>query len=163
VELTHLPPEAISDAAKKAKELGAWLVIIHGESPIEPVPKGTNMAAVQSPYVDILAHPGLITPEEAKIAIKNDVFIEISGRRGHCTTNAHVASICQKLGAKLLVNSDAHNEDDLLTLALAKDILHQAGVTIHHSQQILRDNPLYLLEKVKRSVNSFNKGGINLA
>jgi putative hydrolase len=163
VELTHLPPEAISDAAKKAKELGAWLVIVHGESPIEPVPKGTNMAAVQSPYVDILAHPGLITPEEAKAAIEHDVFIEISGRRGHSSTNTHVATLCQKLGAKLLVNSDAHNEDDLLTLSLAKDILHQAGVTIHHSQQILRDNPQYLLEKVKKSINHFNKSGINLA
>jgi putative hydrolase len=163
VELTHLPPEAISDAAKKAKELGAWLVIVHGESPIEPVPKGTNMAAVQSPYVDILAHPGLITPEEAKIAIESNVFIELSGRRGHCNTNTHVATICQKLGAKLLVNSDAHNEDDLLTLSLAKDILHQAGVTIHQSQQVLRDNPLYLLEKVKKSIDNFGKGCINLA
>ena len=100
VELTHLPPEAISDTAKKAKELGAWLVVVHGESPIEPVPKGTNLAAVQSRYVDILAHPGLITPEEAQIAIENGIFIELSGRRGHCTTNAHVATICQKLGAK---------------------------------------------------------------
>jgi len=147
VELTHLPPETISDTARTAKELGAWLVIVHGESPIEPVPKGTNIAAVHSPCVDILAHPGLITPEEAKTAIENGVFIEISGRRGHCTTNLHVATICQKMGAKLLVNSDAHNEDDLLTLALAKDILNQAGVTIHHSQQILRDNPVYLLER----------------
>ena len=44
------------------------LVVVHGESIIEPVEKGTNIAALQCPYVDILAHPGLITLEEAKMA-----------------------------------------------------------------------------------------------
>src|SRR4030043_43475 len=29
VELTHLPPESISDIAREAKELGAWLVVVH--------------------------------------------------------------------------------------------------------------------------------------
>src|SRR4030042_3453583 len=37
VELTHLPPEAISELAQKAKELGAWLVVVHGETPKDPV------------------------------------------------------------------------------------------------------------------------------
>jgi histidinol phosphatase-like PHP family hydrolase len=150
VELTHLPPEAISDTAQKAKESGAWLVVVHGESPIEPVPKGTNLAAVQSPYVDILAHPGLITPEEAALAAQNDIFIELSNRRGHCTTNHHVASICQKLKARLLVNSDAHDEDDLLTPALAKDILNKSGLSNRRYQQVLRDNPVLLLDKIKK-------------
>lgn len=150
VELTHLPPEAISETARKAKESGAWLVIIHGESPIEPVPKGTNLAAVQSPYVDILAHPGLITPEEATLAAQNGIFIELSGRRGHCTTNPHVASICQKLKARLLVNSDAHDDDDLLTPALAKDILNKAGLSNRRYQQVLKDNPVLLLDKIKK-------------
>jgi len=154
VELTHLPPKAISDAARKAKELGAWLVVVHGESPIEPVPRGTNLAAVKSRYVDILAHPGLVTPEEVNLAIKNGVFIELSGRRGHCITNPHVATVCRELGARLLANSDAHDEDDLLTPARAKDILRQAGVGTRHSQQILKDNPLLLLEKMKKSASA---------
>ena len=150
VELTHLPPEAISDAAQKAKELGAWLVVVHGESPVEPVPKGTNLAAVRSPYVDILAHPGLITPEETTLAAQNGIFIELSGRRGHCTTNYHVASICQKLKAKILVNSDAHDEADLLTPALARDILSKAGLGNRQYQQILNDNPMLLLDRIKK-------------
>ncbi|MDP4230934.1 MAG: histidinol phosphate phosphatase domain-containing protein, partial [Bacteroidota bacterium] len=61
VELTHLPARAIAEAAKRAKDLGAWIVVVHGETIVEPVEKGTNLAAVQSPDVDILAHPGLMT------------------------------------------------------------------------------------------------------
>ncbi len=151
VELTHLPPQAISEVAQKAKEMGARLVIVHGETSTEPVEQGTNLAAVQSPYVDILAHPGLITTEEAALAAQNNVFIELTSRTGHSATNAHVALISQKAQARLLVNSDAHNEDDLLTPALAEDVLHQAGLGEHHYEQILNRNPLLLIDKVNRS------------
>lgn len=151
VELTHLPPQAISEVAQKAKEMGARLVIVHGETSTEPVEQGTNLAAVQSPYVDILAHPGLITTEEAALAAQNNVFIELTSRTRHSATNAHVALISQKAQAKLLVNSDAHNEDDLLTPALAEAVLHQAGLGEHHYEQILNRNPLLLIDKVNRS------------
>ena len=151
VELTHLPPQAISEVAQKAKEMGARLVIVHGETSTEPVEQGTNLAAVQSPYVDILAHPGLITTEEAALAAQNNVFIELTSRTGHSATNAHVALISQEAQARLLVNSDAHNEDDLLTPALAEAVLHQAGLGEHHYEQILNRNPLLLIDKVNRS------------
>lgn len=151
VELTHLPPQAISEVAQKAKEMGAWLVIVHGETSTEPVEQGTNLAAVQSPYVDILAHPGLITTEEAALAAQNNVFIELTSRTGHSATNAHVALISQEAQARLLVSSDAHNEDDLLTPALAEAVLHQAGLGEHHYEQILNRNPLLLIDKVNRS------------
>jgi len=151
VELTHLPPQAISEVAQKAKEMGAWLVIVHGETSTEPVERGTNLAAVQSPYVDILAHPGLVTTEEAALAAQNNVFIELTSRTGHSATNAHVALISQKAQARLLVSSDAHNEDDLLTPALAEAVLHQAGLGEHHYEQILNRNPLLLIDKVNRS------------
>lgn len=62
VELTHVPANAIAGAARQAKELGACLVVVHGETIVEPVEKGTNLAAVRSSDVDILAHPGLLTP-----------------------------------------------------------------------------------------------------
>jgi len=150
VELTHLPPEAISLAAKEAKKLGAWLVVVHGESTAEPVPKGTNIAAIQSPDVDILAHPGLITLEEAKLAAINGVFLELSARRGHSKTNKHVATVSIEAKAKLIVNSDAHNEQDLLTRASVEDILCQAGLGRRLYHGILEDNPLVLLEKIKK-------------
>lgn len=151
VELTHLPPAAISDAAQRAKELGAWIVVVHGETTVEPVPAGTNLAAVRSPFVDILAHPGLITPDAIEIARENSVFLELSSRRGHSATNSHVASLSSNTGVRLLVNSDAHTEDDLLTKERTAEILEQAGVAPDQHHLILEQNPLLLLEKISRS------------
>ncbi|MCK5429882.1 MAG: histidinol phosphate phosphatase domain-containing protein, partial [Anaerolineales bacterium] len=76
VELTHLPVKSIADVAKKAKAAGAKLVEAHGETITENVEPGTNLAAVQSPDVDILAHPGLITAEEAQLAAQNSIYLE---------------------------------------------------------------------------------------
>ena len=42
IELTHIPPNRIGPLVKKARELGAKLVVIHGESIVEPVAPGTN-------------------------------------------------------------------------------------------------------------------------
>jgi histidinol phosphatase-like PHP family hydrolase len=151
VELTHLPHKAINEAAREAKELGAWLVVVHGESLIEPVEEGTNLAAVKSPYVDILAHPGHLTPRVAKLAAKNEVFIEITARRGHCITNSQVAKVAGEARALMLLNSDAHEEDDLLTEQLAKDILRHAGISDRKFKQVLEHNPLRLLQRIRRS------------
>ena len=150
VELTHLPAAAIDDVAGKAKELGAWLVVVHGESPVEPVEEGTNLAAVRSRSVDILAHPGHMTVEVAELAAKNNVFIEITTRRGHCITNAHVAKMASEAGALMLLNSDTHDEDDLLSDQTTKDVLRQAGINSRKFKQILESNPLKLLQRIRR-------------
>jgi len=147
VELTHLPPQAIDDAARKAKELGAWLVVVHGETTSEPVEEGTNLAAVLSSSVDILAHPGLITPEEAKIAAQKGVFLEITARHGHCLTNEHVAHLALKSGADLIINSDAHDSPDLLTLESAINLARAAGLDEAASRQAFDVNPLTLIAR----------------
>ena len=149
VELTHLPPQAIPEMAKKAKEMGAWLVIVHGETSIEPVEKGTNLAAVQSPEVDILAHPGFLTIDEASLAVKNNIFIELTARNGHSATNSHVASVSQKAKARLLVNSDAHDEPDLLMPNTVESILQQSNINQRQRRQIIDQNPLLLIERFK--------------
>ncbi|MFA4835110.1 MAG: histidinol phosphate phosphatase domain-containing protein [Dehalococcoidia bacterium] len=148
VELTHLPPSAISDAARDAKEMGAKLVVVHGETIVENVPHGTNSAAVKSPYVDILAHPGLLTSDEATIARKNGIFLEISARKGHSLTNGHVAQIARATGAKLLLDSDAHDERDLLSTSMTTLILKGAGLTESEIEEALRTNPHALLNKL---------------
>lgn len=148
VELTHLPVHAIADAARRAKELGAWLVVVHGESIIEPVEKGTNAAALQCPYVDILAHPGLITAEEAKLAATTGVFIELSARKGHSLTNGHVFQMARFTGAKLLLNSDAHDETDLLSPHLARQIAQGTGLSEEEINEILVKNPRALLRRL---------------
>lgn len=148
VELTHLPANAIAPAARKAKELGAKLVVVHGETIVEPVEKGTNLAALQSPDVDILAHPGLLTLEEAILAATNDIFIEISARKGHSLTNGHIARLAKTTNIKLLLGSDSHESSDLLTPTFSTAVIKGAGLE-DQLQQILNDNPLALLSKLQ--------------
>ncbi|MDP2992501.1 MAG: histidinol phosphate phosphatase domain-containing protein, partial [Deltaproteobacteria bacterium] len=90
IELTHIAPSLIQPLAKEARKLGAKVVVVHGETLVEPVAPGTNRAALESP-IDILAHPGLISEEEVMLAARKGIFLEITCRRGHCLTNGHVA------------------------------------------------------------------------
>ena len=146
IELTHLPAQAIAETAKRAKEMGAWIVVVHGETIVEPVEKGTNLAALHSPHVDLLAHPGLLTLEEAQLAAANGIFLEINARKGHSLTNGHISSLAQQVGAKLLLSSDAHNEHDLLTTSLADDIIHGTGLDDAACHQVQNINPQALLK-----------------
>jgi len=148
VELTHLPAQAVAQAARRAKELGAWIVVVHGETVVEPVEKGTNLAAVRSPDVDILAHPGLITMEEARLAASNGVFIEVSARKGHSLTNGHVVKTALAAGCKMLLDSDAHDSPDLLSPELATAILLGSGLGEKESKEVLAANPSILLKKL---------------
>ena len=153
VELTHLPPNLINEAAKRAKKMGAQIVIVHGESIVEPVAPGTNRAAIESIHVDVLAHPGLITEEEARLAGNTGTFLELSARRGHSLTNGLVAQRGLSHGARLLVNSDAHAPEDLLTETLARDIVLGSGVMGTGIPALLQDNPRQLVDKLP--INSF--------
>jgi histidinol phosphatase-like PHP family hydrolase len=148
IELTHLPPETIAEAARTAKELGARLVVVHGETVVEPVHPGTNLAALRSPHVDILAHPGLLSPEEAQLAAANGVFLEISARKGHCLTNGHVVRLGQAAGARFLVNSDAHEPGDLLSPELALSVALGSGLGQEEIRSHLPASVAALLNKL---------------
>ena len=146
IELTHVPPRKIGEFAGKARSIGARVVIVHGETIVEPVFKGTNRAALESD-IDILAHPGFITEEEALLAKEKGIYLEISGRKGHSLTNGHVAAMARKVGAKLLINSDAHAPGDLMKLSFAKAVALGAGMSETEVAAAIR-NAEELLEKV---------------
>ncbi|MBU1083703.1 MAG: histidinol phosphate phosphatase domain-containing protein, partial [Candidatus Omnitrophica bacterium] len=93
---------------------GALIVVGHGESPAEPVIKGTNRAAIEA-GVDILAHPGNISPEDALLAAENGVYLEITSRRGHSFGNEHVFAEALKAGAEMVFNTDSHGPEDLMS------------------------------------------------
>ncbi len=147
-EVTHAPVTSIDKIAKYAKELGAEIVVVHGETLNEPVIKGTNRAAVESEYVDILAHPGLITKQEAELAKKNNVYLEISARKGHCLSNGHVVNISKEIGNNLLVNTDTHSPDDLITFKKSYEIALGAGLNEKEALKTIIDNPRKLINKL---------------
>jgi len=148
VELTHLPPEAIPELAARVRARGAELVVVHGETPAEPVAPGTNLAGVSCPEVDILAHPGPIDLELATLAAQNGVFLELSAHVGHCLGNGSVASVARQADASLLVNSDAHLPEEVLTEDLARRVAAGAGLTGDEVERALLANPQLLLERI---------------
>jgi histidinol phosphatase-like PHP family hydrolase len=148
VELTNVPAKSIDEMAKYAKEQGAELVIVHGESIVEQVEAKTDYYALCSDYVDILAHPGLITPEEAALAARKDIFLEITGKAGHSLTNGHVVSIGREQGAKFLVNSDAHSYTNLYTGDDQQKVARGAGLAEDEIKEIFDKNVKQLLKKI---------------
>ena len=141
VELTHVPPTRIGEAARKAKSLGAKIVLVHGETIKEPVAAGTNQAALESPDVDILVHPGMLTEAEAEMAKKAGIYLELTARAGHSLTNGHVARTAILVGANLVVDSDGHGPEDLLTEELAQQIAIGAGLSHEVIGEVLHTNP----------------------
>ncbi len=149
VEITHIPPAKIEKLVAKAKQLGAELIIIHGETIVESVAPGTNSAAVNLEDVNILAHPGFISIEDAEIARDNEICLEITSRMGHCITNGHVAKIANEVGAMLVVNSDTHRSTDLITKNTAADIVMAAGLDKNDADKATGVNPLKLLKSLR--------------
>lgn len=147
VELTHIPPETIPEMAKEARRLGAKIVVVHGESLVEPVKEGTNKMALQSD-IDILAHPGLITEEEVIEAKNRGIYLEITARKGHSLSNGHVACVALKHGAKLVINTDSHSPGDFISKEFAVKILKGAGLSQKDIHQLFKN----MEEIVRRAV-----------
>jgi putative hydrolase len=139
IELTHIPPESFAELTERARSLGAAIVVAHGETLVEPVHPGTNRAAIEA-KVDILAHPGLITKEEAALAAKNGVYLEITTRKGHSLSNGHVAKIAAETGAKLVIDTDTHEPGDLVVDEQAMDILLGAGLNREQAETVFRNS-----------------------
>jgi histidinol phosphatase-like PHP family hydrolase len=145
VEITHIAPVLVKSLVLKARKLGADIVVFHGETVVEPVEPGSNRAAIEA-GVDILAHPGKISENDALLAAQKNVFLEITARYGHNKTNNYVASIAKKTGARLVFNTDTHTPENLVTDFGRKKILKNAGLNnkeiltvIENSKSIVRN------------------------
>jgi histidinol phosphatase-like PHP family hydrolase len=146
VELTHIPPSLLSTMVARARKLGSQLVLVHGETVVEPVVPGTNLAALNS-GIDILTHPGLITEEEARLAAERGICLEITSRHGHSYSNGHVALRAREAGARLVLNSDSHSPGDLLTPEFAEKVVRGAGLPAGYHSQML-ENSKWLLKNI---------------
>ena len=141
VEITHVPPSKIDHVAKLARRNGAEWIVVHGETVTEPVAPGTNRASAENPEIDVLAHPGFITVEEAQIAKDNDVLLEVSGRAGHNITNGHVVNVARAVGARKVVDSDTHARENLMDDAAARTVAFGAGMTKEEAERALYVTP----------------------
>jgi len=146
IELTHLPLEQFKPLAKYARRKGIKIIIGHGETLVEPVIKGTNRAALEAD-IDILAHPGLISDGEVKLAKKKGIFLEITSRKGHRDTNPHVAEEALRRGARLILNTDSHLPEDIIKPEELVKIASGAGLSQKEIDNIYQDVKGFLRER----------------
>ncbi len=146
-ELTHVPPSMIPALIEKARFLGAKLVIVHGETIVEPVMPGTNRAAI-SGGADVLAHPGLISSEDVLLAASHNVALEITSRSGHSYSNGHVAMLAKDHGATMVYSSDFHEPYNLLCSNMMNAVVHSAGLNEIETAAVLKNTKdLFLAAK----------------
>lgn len=145
IEITHVPPKDMKFFVDYARNAGIKLILAHGETIAEPVEKGTNLSAIKA-GVTILGHPGIITEEEMRRANKNNVFIEITTRKGHSLTNGLVAKLALKTGAKLVLNTDFHAPEDFVTAEEAEKIALGAGIPANYLK-VMRENSMKIVEQ----------------
>lgn len=148
-EITHVPPGLIGKLVVDARDLGAKIVVVHGETIAEPVIPGTNRAAIEA-GADILSHPGLISFEDAALAAEKGVALEITSRKGHSLSNGHVAKVAMMTGAVMVINTDSHGPEDLISRAYATVVLRAAGIPEENIETIFA-NSRKLVERVGRS------------
>lgn len=146
LEFTHVLPEHIGKMTEIARKNGADIILVHGETIVEPVDAGTNRAAIEA-KVDILAHPGLISDEDAALAAKNGVYLEITTRKGHSLTNAYVAMMAKKHRCNLVIDNDFHAPGDYVSKEMAIKILKGSGLTDNEIDNVFINNKKIFLEK----------------
>jgi histidinol phosphatase-like PHP family hydrolase len=146
IELTHLPPEQFKPLAILARKEGIKIIIAHGETPVEPVTKNTNHLALMAD-IDILAHPGLISDEDTKLAAKRGVFLEVTSRYGHKEANTHVINQARKFGAKLILNNDSHTPEDIITPEQLIKVSMDCGLTKNEIDTIYQNVKIFLAKK----------------
>ena len=110
-----------------ARNNGAKIVIVHGETIMEPVIPGTNRKAIEC-GANIIAHPGHLKKADAELAAKKGVCIEITTRKNHSGTNKEVIKVAAAAGAKLVLNTDTHGPEDIINDKKAEAFLKRLGL-----------------------------------
>ncbi|SHN55719.1 histidinol phosphate phosphatase domain-containing protein [Desulfovibrio litoralis] len=161
VELTHIPPPLIEQYVLTARKLGAEFVAVHGEkinlntktNPFNPqsslMERGTNLAAILG-GADLLAHPGLISEEEVKLASELGVFLDLSAFSKNGLSNGHIAKLALKYNAKLVVCANPHADLDFLTQEEYKIVAKAAGLNNDDVTKMLHDINMLLCKLYKR-------------
>jgi len=145
-EITHIHPEKIQELVCLARKAGAKIVVVHGETVVEPVLKGTNRAALKAD-VDILAHPGLLEEKDAELAAEKKIAIELSARDGHSLSNGHIARLWYKYNFPLVLNTDTHSPENLIDDSFAEILIISAGIKKEDVEKV-RQNSIDIAERL---------------
>ena len=131
IVLTHSYTDYMEDH-QNAGRLAVTATFARGmrNFPTEP-----HRAAIEA-RVDLLSHPGLITPDDAARAAELDVHLEITTHKGHGMSNGWVAQRAREAGAKLLLNTDCHISTEILDAKQRRAIAFGAGLTTEEVDQI---------------------------
>ncbi len=148
VEVTHAPLKEIPILVKYARENGAKIVVVHGETVSEPVIPGTNRCAIEA-GCDILAHPGNIMDCDVELAAEQGTCLEITTRPSHSPANGHVLSLAKRFGAKMVLDNDSHSHNDLISAEGAREFLTVLGLNPDEIGQIFR-NSEEIVTRIKR-------------
>ncbi len=96
--------------------------------------------AIQNPHIDVIVHPGnpeypINEHEVIEAAVRYSTLIEINNssltvsRKGSCKNCRHIAQLAKELGAKVVISSDAHIENDVGNFSTSLEIVQEAGLT----------------------------------
>lgn len=139
VEITQVPPESIKGLVMFARKTGAKIVVGHGETISEPVCPGTNKAFINA-RVDILAHPGMISEKDVKLARSNNVSLEITARKTHAKPNKRLVKLALKHKAPLVLNTDTHAPQDLIDDKTRMRILRSLGLSKKDAEGVIKNS-----------------------
>lgn len=137
VQLRHIPPALLDETIRFYRGLGIELIAVHGESISDIVEKGTNFSAITA-KADILYNPGLIDEKCVELAKENNVYLEISTHQKHAYTNAHIAKLAHKYGAKLVLGSSARTLHEIHSPEMQDFILKGACIENHNNYELLQ-------------------------
>lgn len=136
IKLMHIPPSLIEKSVLLYRALGIHLIAVHGESISDMVEQGTNFNACLA-HIDILYHAGLIDEKCVELAKENNVFLEICSNPKHAYTNAHIAKIAEKYGAKIIFGSGATKLEELHSPEMQKAIYAGALIYTNNNNELL--------------------------
>lgn len=149
LEITHVPLQHFKPLVEFARSKGIQIIVGHGETPVEPVVWGTNRACLEA-GVDILAHPGPITDEDVLLAKEKGIFLELTSRKGHSQTNLFVLEKAQRLKARLILDTDSHRPEDIISVSQQREFALSLGLSQEQIDKIFLDVENFLKQKEYR-------------
>ena len=71
------------------------------------------------------------------------------GRKGHGLSNGHVVKTASEAGASIILDSDAHEPEDLMTKEYAEKVALGSGLNLDRTRELLEESPIALLHRLK--------------